>query len=127
MKFLKKGFDTYILWVEGDIDTPSLTYITYFFRAIIIAVSFPILYEWLINISKGMANDILQSLNISSQQEIILGLVNGAGNGLFSAIFAIIILIILFLLYIKLLMQGIEIFILKLRFSVSMYWIGRLR
>lgn len=121
LKFLKKGFDTYILWVEGDIDTPSLTFITYFFRAIITAVSFPILYDWLISVSKEFANDILQSLNISSQQEIIAGLVNGAGLGIFSSIFAIIILIILFLLYIKLLMQGMELFILKLRISFSLY------
>ena len=41
LKFLKKGFDTYILWVEGDIDTPSLTFVTYFARALILAISFP--------------------------------------------------------------------------------------
>lgn len=119
LKFLKKGFDTYILWVEGDIDTPSLTFITYFFRAIITAVSFPILYEWLITISKEFANDMLQALNISAQQEIIAGLTKGAGGGIFNGIFAIIILIILFLLYIKLLMQGIELFILKLGFPIA--------
>lgn len=125
LKFLKKGFDTYILWVEGDIDTPSLTFITYFFRAIITAVSFSILYEWLITVSKSLANDILQSLNISAQQEIVAGLVKGAGMGIFGSIFAIIILIILFLLYIRLLMQGIELFILKLRISISLYWSSR--
>lgn len=121
LKFLKKGFDTYILWSEGDIDTPSLTFITYFARAIITAVSFPILYDWLITISKSIANDILQSLNISAQQEIVSGLLNGATTmGLFGSIIAIIILIILFLLYIRLLMHGIELFLLKLRFSTCL-------
>lgn len=119
LKFLKKGFDTYILWVEGDIDTPSLTFVTYFFRAIITAVSFPFFYEWLITVSKEFANDILQALNISAQQEIVAELTKGAGNGIFSGIFAIIILIILFSLYIRLLMQGIELFILKLGFPVA--------
>ncbi len=127
LKFLKKGFDTYILWSEGDIDTPSLTFITYFARAIITAVSFPIVYDWLITISKGIANDILQSLNISAQQEIVAGLVKGAGMGIFGSIFAIIILIILFLLYIRLLMQGIELFVLKLRISTCLCRISRFR
>lgn len=119
LKFLKKGFDTYILWIEGDIDTPSLTFITYFIRALILAISFPILYEWLISVSKEFANDLLNALNISAQQEIVQGLINGAGMGIFGSIFAIIILIILFILYIKLLMQGMELFILKLGFPLA--------
>lgn len=119
LKFLKKGFDTYILWVEGDIDTPSLTFVTYFARALILAISFPILYDWLISVSKEFANDLLNALNISAQQEIVQGLINGAGLGIFGSIFAIIILIILFILYIKLLMQGIELFILKLGFPLA--------
>ena len=122
LKFLKKGFDTYILWTEGDIDTPSLTFITYFARAIIMAISFPILYEWLINASKGLSNDLLNSLNISSQQEIINALVQGSAMGIFGSIFALIILIILFLLYIQFLMRGVEMFVLKLRIPFSLYW-----
>lgn len=121
LKFLKKGFDTYILWSEGDIDTPSLTFITYFARAIIMAVSFPILYEWLINVSKEFANDVLVALNIGGQQEIIEALMRGSALGIFASVFAIIILIVLFLLYIQLLMRGVEMFILKLRISTCLY------
>ena len=32
LKFLKKGFDMYILWTDGEADTPPLTYIVYFIR-----------------------------------------------------------------------------------------------
>ena len=46
LKFLKKGFETYIMWVEGDNDTPPITFVTYFARALIMAVSFPVLYEF---------------------------------------------------------------------------------
>ena len=119
LKFLKKGFDTYILWTEGDIDTPSLTFITYFIRAVVMAISFPILYDWLITASKGLATDVLNSLNISAQQEIINALVHGSSLGIFGAIFAIIILIILFLLYIQFLMRGVEMFVLKLGFPLA--------
>lgn len=127
LKFLKKGFDTYILWTEGDIDTPSLTFLTYFARAIITAISFPILYDWLIEASKSLANDILGSLNISAQQEIIEALAKGSAMGIFGSIFAIILLIILFLLYIQFLMRGVEMFVLKLRISTCLYWISGFR
>ena len=119
LKFLKKGFDTYILWSEGDIDTPSFTFVTYFARAIILAVSFPVLYEWLISVSKEFANDVLVALNVSGQQEIIEALMKGSALGIFASVFAIIILIILFLLYIQLLMRGVEMFILKLGFPLA--------
>ena len=127
LKFLKKGFDTYILWTEGDIDTPSLTFLTYFARAIITAVSFPILYDWLIEASKSLANDVLNSLNISAQQEIISALAKGSAMGIFGSIFAIILLIILFLLYIQFLMRGVEMFVLKLRIPTCLYRISRFR
>jgi len=119
LKFLKKGFDTYILWSEGDIDTPSLTFITYFARAIILAISFPILYDWLISVSKDFANNIMIALDVSGQQEIIQALMNGAAVGIFASVFAIILLVMLFFLYIQLLMRGAEMFILKLGFPLA--------
>lgn len=47
LKFLKKGFETYILWTEGDADADPLLLLTNFFKALAVAVSFPVLYEWL--------------------------------------------------------------------------------
>lgn len=119
LKFLKKGFDMYIMWTEGDTDTPSFTFITYFARAIITAISFTVLYDWFIQIARSFADEVLIALNISGQQEIIQSLLKGTGAGLFSGIFALIILIILFFLYIQLLMRGIEMFILKLGFPLA--------
>ena len=34
LKFIKKGFDIYILWTEGESDTPPLTFVVYFIREI---------------------------------------------------------------------------------------------
>lgn len=31
----------YVMWTDGESDTPPLTYIVYFIRAIVVAVSFP--------------------------------------------------------------------------------------
>ena len=51
LKFLKKGFDMYIMWTDGEADTPPLTYIVYFIRAIVVAISFSVLYDWIIDIA----------------------------------------------------------------------------
>ena len=67
LKFLKKGFDTYIAWTEGDSDMPPLNFIAYFVRALIMAVSFPILYEWLMDVSKDLAEQVMITLNMSEQ------------------------------------------------------------
>ena len=45
LKFIKKGFDIYILWTEGEADTPPLTFIIYFIRAIIVLLCSTLLYD----------------------------------------------------------------------------------
>ncbi|MCX8075238.1 MAG: DUF6102 family protein [Clostridia bacterium] len=119
LKFLKKGFDVYILWVEGDTDTPPLTFITYFVRSLVIAISFPVLYEWMITVAKDFTNKILTTLNVSDQVGLTTNLAQVSVVSIFSAIFGIIVLIMLFLLYIQFIMRGIEMFILKLGFPLA--------
>lgn len=59
LKFLKKGFETYILWTEGDADADQLLLLTNFFKSIAIAVSFPVMYEWLAEIVDELTNKLL--------------------------------------------------------------------
>lgn len=119
LKFLKKGFDTYISWTEGDSDTPPLIFITYFARALITAISFPILYDWLIGVSKDIAIQFMTALNMSEQYSIISSLTSLTFMSLFSAILALIALVLVFLLYIQFLMRGVEMLILKLGFPLA--------
>lgn len=48
LKFLKKGFDIYILWTEGEADTPPLTFVVYFIRAVVTLICSMLLYDWLV-------------------------------------------------------------------------------
>ena len=111
LKFLKKGFDMYILWTDGEADTPPLTYIVYFVRAIVVAISFSVLYDWIIQIAQSFG----ESNNISLTTIIA----NIATAGLFTAIIALIALILLFVLYIQFLMRALEMFVLKLGFPLA--------
>ena len=119
LKFLKKGFDIYIMWTEGESDTPPLTFIVYFIRAIITALCFTILYDWIIEVATDFGNKMLDSLNLLNQLPLTTIIATFAATGLFSAIIGIIALILIFILYIQFIMRGIEIFILKLGFPLA--------
>jgi len=119
LKFLKKGFDIYILWTEGEADTPPLTFIVYFIRAIVVLISATLLYDWLIIVAQDFGEKILQSLNVTETMDITTTLVSLANKGLFSGIMAIIALIMLFVLWVQFIIRGAEIFVLKLGFPLA--------
>ncbi|MDO5556671.1 MAG: DUF6102 family protein [Clostridia bacterium] len=119
LKFLKKGFDIYILWTEGESDTPPLTFVTYFIRAIVTLVCFTTLYDWLIEIAKDFGNNMLTAMNLTNQLPITQTIASFAGYGIFSALLAIIALILLFVLYVQFIIRGFEMFILKMGFPLA--------
>lgn len=119
LKFLKKGFDMYIMWTDGEADTPPLTYIVYFIRAIAMAVSFSILYDWVVQIAKSFGESMLQTMNMADNISLTTTIANIATSGLFNSIVALIGLILLFVLYIQFLMRALEMFVLKLGFPLA--------
>ncbi|MCX7748229.1 MAG: DUF6102 family protein [Clostridia bacterium] len=119
LKFLKKGFETYILWTEGDADADPLFLLTNFFKAIAIAVSFPVLYGWLANIVDELTNKLLTTVG-NSMQENFSAFVSGISSaGLFTGIVSLIFFIVFFLLYVQFLMRGLEILILRIGVPVA--------
>ena len=119
LKFLKKGFDMYIMWTDGEADTPPLTYIVYFIRAIAMAVSFSILYDWVVQIAKSFGETMLQTMNMADNISLTTTIANIATTGLFNSIVALIGLILLFVLNIQFLMRALEMFVLKLGFPLA--------
>lgn len=109
----------YILWTDGESDTPPLTYIVYFIRAIVVAVSFSVLYDWIIQIAKSFGESILTAMNMANNISLTTTIANIATSGLFTAIVALIALILLFVLYIQFLMRSLEMFVLKLGFPLA--------
>ena len=119
LKFLKKGFDMYILWTDGESDTPPLTYIVYFIRAIVVVICFSTLYDWVIEIAKSFGNAILTAMSFQDNISLTTAIANIATSGLFTAIVALIALILLFVLYVQFLMRALEMFVLKLGFPLA--------
>lgn len=113
LKFLKKGFETYVLWSDGDADEEPLSLLTNFFKALAVAVCFPTLYQWMASIVEDMTDKLLAAVGAATDYGW-QAWVNGISSmGLVTAIFGLIFIICYFMLYFQFLMRGLEIFILR--------------
>lgn len=118
LKFIKKGTSMYLSWMEGNADTPIHLYILYFVRAIVMVITFPFLYDIFVNIFTDLSTQIINSLNVVSQENLTKNLATISSIGLATAVTGVIMLIMLILLYIQMLMRGVEMFVLKTAFPI---------
>jgi hypothetical protein len=84
LKFLKKGFETYVTWTDGDADEEPLSLLTNFFKAMAVAICFPTIYGWLGQIVEEMTNQLLAAIGASTSYNWGHGCrasVRRAGNG----------------------------------------------
>ena len=121
LKFIKKGIETYILWQSGEATSSVMSLVVKFVEAMVIAISFPYLYKWGIEIAKDFGTSVLGALKVDvSAESLVTNLINLlATQGLFSAILVIIMLVLIGLLYIQLLKRGIEILVLRLGLPIA--------
>ncbi|WDV44083.1 DUF6102 family protein [Clostridiaceae bacterium M8S5] len=114
LKFLKNGFNKYILWHDGDSsDEPSTLFIG-FLKALAIAICFQSMYGWLARIIEDMSNKLILLISKGmpiSFETVIAGI---ASAGLFTGIISLIFFICFFVLYIQFLTRGLEIMILRI-------------
>lgn len=114
LKFLKNGFNKYILWHDGDAgDEPSVLFVG-FLKALATAICFPTMYAWMATIIEDMSNDLILIISDGlpvSFETIIVGI---ASAGIFTAIVSLIFFICFFVLYIQFLTRGLEIMILRI-------------
>lgn len=119
LKFLKKGFDIYILWTEGESDTPPLTFIMYYIRALVILICSTIIWDWVVEIIKSFGTSLLNAMSFSTTFTLTTTIANFATGGMFSAIIGLVAIILYFILYIQFIMRGLEIWILKIGFPIA--------
>lgn len=114
LKFLKKGFECYVLWTDGDPDSEPTYLIIRFIQAIAVAVCFPIMYGWLADITQSLTDQLLTAIGASTNfgwQAWVDGI---ASLGLVTAIFGLVFIICYFILFFQFLMRGLEIMILRI-------------
>ena len=114
LKFLKKGFERYVLWTEGDADVDPILLMTGFFKALAIAISFPTLYDWLAQIISDMSSQIIDTLSSGMETDFGAVITGISSAGIFTGIISLIFFICFFMLYIQFLTRGLEILILRI-------------
>lgn len=114
LKFLKKGFECYVMWTDGDPDSEPVQLIIRFVQAIAVAVCFPVMYGWLADITENLINQLITAIGASTNYDW-QAWVNGLSSaGLVTAIFGLVFVICYFILYFQFLMRGVEIMILRI-------------
>lgn len=120
LKVLKKGFYTYILWRDGDPDTPLQQSVISMALAVIMAVSFPTLYDIYVDVSMYIIEFLAQSsfgmMELDDWGTILDTFIDM--SGIFAAIM-LIYLILLFVLYLQFLKRSAELLILRLGFPLA--------
>ena len=114
LKFLKKGFECYVMWTDGDPDSEPVQLIIRFVQAIAVTVCFPVMYGWLADITENLTNQLITAIGASTNYDW-QAWVNGLSSaGLVTAIFGLVFVICYFILYFQFLMRGVEIMILRI-------------
>jgi hypothetical protein len=119
LKFVKKGFEIYVLWTDGDADEEPLALLMNFIRAMAVAVCFPTLYTWLGRIVEELTNKLLTAIGQSANYDWQAWVTGISSMGIVTAIFGLVFLICYFLLYFQFLMRGLEILILRIGIPIA--------
>ncbi|MEN3005988.1 conjugal transfer protein TrbL family protein [Dehalobacterium formicoaceticum] len=114
LKFLKKGFETYVIWTDGDADEEPISLLTNFFKAMAVAICFPTIYGWLGQIVEELTNELLAAIGAATAYDWAAWASGISSLGLVTAIFGLVFIICYFILYFQFLMRGLEIMILRI-------------
>lgn len=114
LKFLKKGFERYILWTEGDAETEPLILLTGFLKALAVAVCFPTMYGWLAEVISDLSNQLITIISGDMATDFSMVITGISTAGIFTGIISLIFFICFFILYIQFLTRGLEILILRI-------------
>lgn len=120
LKFLKKGFETYVVGTEGDPDSDPMAFLFQFIKALILILCFPFIYEMLARITIGFGAVIIDNIGTSGASWLdegsVVGVIDYFGDNVVAGIVSVIGLI---LLYFQILMRGAEMYILRLGFYLA--------
>jgi hypothetical protein len=121
LKFLKKGFDTYVGWDAGDPDSDPLTLVVNFLRALVVAIGAPVLYNWIVSVAEDMIDKVLNVsnmiINLTSPTDLIWNTVSSLGLSM--VVFSLILIIMYALLYFQFIMRGIEMLVLRIGMPIA--------
>ena len=109
---------------DGDPDHDPVTILTGFFEAVAISVTFLGLYTPLVNIFKTFTKEILKAMGSKEEIDAISSqlITSLIGGGITTLLLVLVFIIIVIFLYVKLIMNGAELMVLK--FAIPLTSVG---
>ncbi|MGN0679260.1 MAG: conjugal transfer protein TrbL family protein [Oscillospiraceae bacterium] len=112
LKFLKKAFDVYVLWTDGDPDADPFLLLTNFVRAIGTALVFQWIYGLFVDICREITESILAKIGDKSLDWNVW-VTAITSQGIVPAIAGLIFVIIWIILYFSFMARGIEMMVMQ--------------
>ena len=119
LKFIKKGFDTYVLWNGSDAEEEPYYLVINFVKALAVAICFPIIYGWMASIVTDMSSQLLTAIGAATELGWAAWVSGISSAGIVTAIFALVFMIAYFMLYFQFLMRGLEMLILRVGIPIA--------
>lgn len=121
LKFLKKGFDTYVVWSD-DPNTDPKQLIVNFIKALVTALCFTTFYDWMYDILVEFNDTVLKNMNgdVNLTFKSVMGHITNISNGnAVGLILALVFLICYIILCIQLIGRGFENFVLRVGMPIA--------
>lgn len=109
IKFLKKLFDIYALWTEGDPDVHPMQLVINFVKAMVVSLCFPYLWGIFVNAGEELLNKGLEALNGDGSFVEMWGKANWTSLGIVPTIFGAVFIIMGIITSFKFMKRGIEV------------------
>ena len=124
LKFLKKGFDIYIGWVDGDKDNDVGHLLLNYGRAMVTVFAFRYIYEFLVNVISSLLLTSMSALTAGAIDSLGLGglattMLALADTNIISTIIILILLIMILIIYFRLLVMGLQLLALRIAFPIA--------
>lgn len=104
---------------NGESELPIGTYIMFFVRSIVVALSFEVLFNSVIEIAEMFGNQLLNALSLDLMLPDWGYVVEFCMTSLFSSLTGVIAIILFVVLYVQFLVRGVEILVLRLGFPLA--------
>lgn len=108
IKFLKKMFDIYVLWSDGDPDVEPLQLVINFVKAMVTAICFPYIWNVFVLVGKEVLDKSMNALNANGSLVEQWGQSNWTSLGIIPTIFGLIFIICIIIIFFQFVKRGLE-------------------
>lgn len=114
LKFMKKAFDIYVLWSDGDKDVEPSNLLINFIKAIVTAIAFPYVYNIFIDLAEETLTMAIDNIGGGQSLGDMWAETSWQSFGIVPTIFGFVFVICIVILFISALKQGIELMLLQI-------------